>query len=139
MTAPTVQMTPKLAAMLSAQERAVMKIEMPEEFQARIKAGEEKELQRDAEAYLRSAKGVRFLFHDQSRGANRAGIPDLLFCYLGRAVGVELKTSVGKLSDAQDRTQEEMKWDGWRVATCRSIPELKAFLATLENQKETEQ
>lgn len=137
MTAPFIARNEKILRMIQPEVRKAEGLELPEEFQARIKAGEEKELQRDAEAYLRSAKGIRWVYHERDSRGNKAGTPDLIFSFMGKPCAVELKTEVGKLSDAQDRTQEEMKWDGWHVATCRSIPELKAFLATLENQKET--
>lgn len=132
MTAPSFRLTDKLAAMIQEPDRKANRILLPEERDAKAAAGEEKQLQRDAENYLRSAKGIRFVWHEVNSRGNRAGVPDLLFCFAGHAVGIELKTCDGKTSDAQDRVQEEMAYDGWRVAVCRSIPEIKAFLAQLE-------
>lgn len=38
-----------------------------------------------------------------SNGYQRAGIPDLLICYKGRFLGVELKATRGRVTALQDR------------------------------------
>jgi len=61
----------------------------------------------------------------------RAGTPDLMLCWRGRFVGIELKVDGGRLSPAQLETHEALTLAGGVVATCRSLDDVAAFLATL--------
>lgn len=135
---PVVTMTPRLAKLLESQgqsERVPFLAACQEASQKaeRVKAGEERQFQRDAESYL-GHNGVQWVFHERQSRGNQEGTPDLLFVYCGRPCAVELKTEAGRLSDAQEKTHERMQLDGWNVAVCRSILELKAFLATIREK-----
>jgi len=101
----------------------------------KAKSGEEAKLQRDVEAYL-GHNGVTWMFHERNSRGNKAGTPDLLFAYAGRPCAIELKTEDGRLSDAQDRTHDAMRLGGWQVSVCRSIEEVKAFLAVVRNKED---
>jgi hypothetical protein len=53
----------------------------------------------------------------------RAGIPDLMFIYEGRAIGLELKSDRGHLSDNQRAMHIELGMAGARVDVARNIGE----------------
>ena len=61
----------------------------------------------------------------------KAGTPDLVLCWKGRLIGIELKAGRGRLSDPQIETHEAITLAGGVVATCRTLDEVIAFLATL--------
>ncbi len=61
----------------------------------------------------------------------RAGTPDIVLCWKGRLVGIELKAGRGRMSPAQRETHETIPLAGGVVTTCRSLDDVAAFLATL--------
>ncbi len=61
----------------------------------------------------------------------RAGTPDIVMCWKGRLVGIELKAGRGRLSPAQREAHDAIALAGSVVATCRSVDEVAAFLDTL--------
>ena len=124
--------TDKIARMIAPETRRAMRIELPEERTARVEAGEEREFQADVLAYLRSAKGIRQIDVVPNSRGNPEGVPDIRFAYLGVPVFLELKTSVGKTTMAQDQDHERRLLDGWQGGVFRSLPQVKAFLDRIE-------
>ncbi len=61
----------------------------------------------------------------------RAGAPDIVLCWRGRFVGIELKAGRGRVSPAQCETHDAITLAGGVVTTCRTLDEVTAFLATL--------
>ncbi len=61
----------------------------------------------------------------------RAGTPDIVMCWKGRMVGIELKAGRGRMSPAQLETHDAIALAGGVVTTCRTLDEVAAFLATL--------
>ena len=58
----------------------------------------------------------------------RAGAPDLVLCWRGRFLACELKTSVGKLSEAQKEQHPLIRASGADLATPRGVREFVAWL-----------
>lgn len=132
MTAPFVNLRPEQRRMLDAGTRTLHRIELPEETAARVEAGEEKRLHQEVGNYLRAAKGIRWPFHEVNSRGNPPGTLDWIFAFCRRPCAIELKTSVGRLTPEQEATIADMLADGWDVAVCRSLPEVKAFLDRIE-------
>ncbi len=61
----------------------------------------------------------------------KAGTPDIVMCWKGRMIGVELKAGRGRLSPAQVETHDAITLSGGVVTTCRTLDDVAAFLATL--------
>ncbi len=61
----------------------------------------------------------------------RAGTPDIVLCWRGRLVGIELKAGRGRVSLAQIETHDAITLAGGVVATCRTLDDVAALLATL--------
>ncbi len=61
----------------------------------------------------------------------RAGTRDIVLCWRGRFVGIELKAGRGRSSPAQLETHEAITLAGGVVTVCKSLDEVSAFLATL--------
>lgn len=58
----------------------------------------------------------------------QAGSPDIVLCWRGRFLAAELKTSVGKLSDAQRDQHPLIRAAGADLATPRNVREFVAWL-----------
>lgn len=58
----------------------------------------------------------------------KAGVPDLVFIWRGRVIGVEIKPPKGRLRKVQKELHEEWRSVGALVATMHSINELRDFL-----------
>ncbi len=61
----------------------------------------------------------------------RAGTPDIVLCWKGRLVGIELKAGRGRMSPAQLEAHEAITLAGGVVTTCRTLDDVAAFIATL--------
>ncbi len=61
----------------------------------------------------------------------KAGTPDIVMCWRGRLVGIELKAGRGQVSPAQLEAHDAITLAGGVVTTCRTLDEVAAFLATL--------
>ena len=61
----------------------------------------------------------------------RAGTPDIVMCWKGRLVGIELKAGRGRMSPAQHEAHGAITLAGGVATTCRTLDEVAAFLATL--------
>ncbi len=61
----------------------------------------------------------------------RDGTPDIVMCWKGRLVGIELKAGRGRLSPAQLEAHDAITLAGGVVTTCRTLDDVAAFLATL--------
>ena len=61
----------------------------------------------------------------------KARTPDIVMCWKGRMVGIELKAGRGGVSPAQRETHDAITLAGGVVTTCRSLDDVAAFLATL--------
>lgn len=66
----------------------------------------------------------------KSLGA-KAGVPDLLLVYRGRAVFVEIKARKGRLSDVQKAAADEITLAGGLWVEVRSLEEMQDFLENL--------
>lgn len=61
----------------------------------------------------------------------KAGAPDLVLCYRGRLVGVELKGPKGSLSPSQRECHAEIQQAGGTITVVRSLKEFVGFLDVL--------
>ncbi len=61
----------------------------------------------------------------------RPGTPNIVLCWKGRLVGIELKVGRGRVSPAQLEAHDAITLAGGVVTTCRTLDEVAALLATL--------
>lgn len=76
------------------------------------------------------AKGKVHGAISKSLGA-KAGVPDLLLVWRGKAIFIELKAKGGRLSDVQRAAASEITLAGGLWAEIRSTEELVEFLGTI--------
>lgn len=104
--------------------RQTVEIEEPD-------TGPERKLQERIETYLKQ-EGFYF-FHDRSRGANKAGQPDLVVAlYEGRVLWLELKSKHGRLSPEQIMTRRMLLALGQEFYEIRSF---KVFLNIIQKAR----
>jgi hypothetical protein len=58
----------------------------------------------------------------------KRGIPDILIWHNGKTYGIELKTPKGHLSPEQREMHIRLRAAGMKIATCRTVDEVIAFL-----------
>lgn len=88
----------------------------------------EKTLENKIKNYIKIQGGwvVKFF----ANGYTRRGIPDLLICFKGRFIAIEVKSSGGRLSPLQKNELEEIKKAGGLSFVCNpeNFEELKRLL-----------
>jgi hypothetical protein len=61
----------------------------------------------------------------------KVGAPDLVICWSGRFIGIELKAGKGSLSDNQKDVSDKITLAGGLWSCCRSLGDVEAFLTML--------
>ena len=60
--------------------------------------------------------------------ASRNGVPDILCCYQGQFIGIEVKAPGGKVSPVQVANLERIRRNGGHALVAYSWPQVKLFL-----------
>ena len=61
----------------------------------------------------------------------KAGVPDIIICWQGHFIGLELKTSTGSLSKTQKAAHEDIQAAGGTTWVCRSLDDVVGALKIL--------
>lgn len=94
----------------------------------------ERRLVQKIQAYL-EAQGARpFKIHGDD-SYQEAGIPDLLVCYRGRFIGLEVKLLGNAPSPLQEKVLREIKASGGIAAVVTSVEQVRNLLAKLEKKR----
>jgi len=65
---------------------------------------------------------------------NERGVPDILCCYRGRFVALEVKTDGGKLSGPQRTQIQRIRRASGRAHTVRTLQQAKEILAGIDRE-----
>ena len=90
----------------------------------------EKEITAQIMRYLKTVPGC-FAWKEHGGPHGTAGIPDIICCYRGRFVGLEVKTPSGKLSKLQEITIQKIRATKGLAFKVTSVEEVKEILQTL--------
>ena len=91
----------------------------------------EKTIQKNVQKYLDSRD--IFWYHPSSMHAK--GTPDILACYRGMFLGIELKRPKGGVVSAlQERKMKLIRASGGMCAVCHSVEEVAEFLASVDKE-----
>ena len=87
-------------------------------------------------AIMRYLKTVPHCFYFKEHGGQygTAGLPDIIVCYRGRFVALEVKTPSGRPSKLQEVTIAKIKAAKGEAFMVRSVEDAKKILETLEVQ-----
>ena len=64
--------------------------------------------------------------------SNRNGVPDLLGCYKGLFIGIEVKSDIGKASKLQEWNAERIKKAGGISIVAKTVEEVKELLEVID-------
>lgn len=93
-------------------------------------AGPEKTFENKIKKYF-SEKGA-WVLKTWSNGVQRSGVPDLLICYRGRFIAIEVKAENGKPSKLQEYNIEKLKEAG-ALAIILYPKDWESFKEEIEN------
>lgn len=77
--------------------------------------------------YLKTVEGC-FFWKEHGGMYGTAGIPDLILCYKGKFIGLEVKTDEGKPTALQEATIRKIRACGGVAEIVRSVAEAKAVI-----------
>lgn len=82
--------------------------------------------------------GRPFKIHGDEEGFQEIGIPDLLVCYRGYFVGIEVKMPGGKLRPVQRVVLHEIYAADGVAAVCETVEQVSTLLSILEGRRPSE-
>lgn len=85
--------------------------------------------------YLASLGSGVFCWKEHGGPYATAGIPDIICCYHGRFIGLEVKQPGGKLTELQKRTIEKINLAGGIACRVESVADVKAVLARADAER----
>lgn len=93
---------------------------------------EEKNFENRVKKYLRD-KGAWVLKYWAGAAYTKTGVPDLLVCYKGYFIALELKSTHGRLSDIQKYTLEQIRAAGGHAMVLypKDFDSFKEFLNSI--------
>ena len=100
-------------------------------------AMKEKSIENSIKSYL---KTVPCLFYWKEHGGmyGTAGIPDLIICYRGRFIALEVKTEIGKPTVLQVMTIKKIKDAGGISTVVRGVAEVKIIIDAVTDNKDVD-
>ena len=90
----------------------------------------EKTIENSIKKYLKDNNIYYFKVHGGYYGVS--GIPDIIVCYKGRFVALEIKNEKGKTSKMQDMHIENIRKSGGIAFVVRSREEVKKIIEDIE-------
>lgn len=90
----------------------------------------ESEIVKQIKEYLKTVKGC-FFWKEHGGQFGTAGIPDLIICFKGRFVALEVKTATGKTTVLQAITQKRIQEAGGIAAIVRSVDDARRVIESL--------
>ena len=91
----------------------------------------ESKIQKEILTYLRKNEIFHLRFQAQS---NINGIPDIICCYKGLFIGLELKQEKGKATELQKKKLEAINNAGGIGRIIKSLEEVKALFKEIDNE-----
>lgn len=95
-------------------------------------------LERDVVAaikkYLMSLGSDVFFWKEHGGPYGSSGIPDIICCYKGRFLGLEVKLPNGKLTELQKRAIEKINRAGGVACRVESVDDVKAVIDRIEGE-----
>lgn len=94
----------------------------------------EKVIENKIKAYLKTIKGLYF-FKEHGGLYGTAGVPDIICCYKGLFIALEVKGPDGKLTTLQEATIKRIK-DAYGIAeVVRSVEDVKTIIGGINETK----
>ena len=92
----------------------------------------EKNIENKIKSYLKS-KGAYYFKHHGNQ-YSQVGVPDIIACYKGRFIGIEVKNETGKTSPLQDVNLKMITDAGGIVIVSRCFEDVKNVILFIDEQ-----
>ena len=96
-------------------------------------------LERDVVAsikkYLASLGSDVFFWKEHGGPYGTSGVPDIICCYKGRFLGLEVKLPSGKLTELQKRAIEKINRAGGIACRVENVNDVKAVIARVDLER----
>jgi len=96
-------------------------------------------LERDVVAaikkHLASLGSDVFFWKEHGGPYGSAGIPDIICCYRGRFLGLEVKLPSGRLTELQKRAIEKINRAGGFARRVESVDDVRAIIAQVDMER----
>lgn len=86
--------------------------------------------------YLASLGGDVFFWKEHGGPYSTAGIPDIICCYKGYFLGLEVKLPQGKLTELQARTLRRINRAGGVASRVESVADVQALINYIDSKEE---
>ena len=94
----------------------------------------EKAIENKIKAYLKTIDGLYF-FKEHGGLYGTAGVPDIICCYKGLFIALEVKTPDGKPTALQDATIKRIRETGGVAEVVRSVEDVKTIIGGINETK----
>jgi hypothetical protein len=95
----------------------------------------ERKLVQRIQHYLDEQGARSFKIHGEEGSYQEAGIPDLLVCYRGRFIGLEVKLPGNTPSPLQEKVLREIKAAGGIAEVVTSVEQVRNLLAKIGKKR----
>ena len=95
----------------------------------------EKAIENKIKQYLKTVEDLYF-FKEHGGLYGTAGVPDIICCYKGRFIAIEVKAPDGKATALQDATIRRIIGAGGIARIVRSLEEVKSIIGGVNETKE---
>lgn len=86
----------------------------------------EKNIENKIKAYLKQ-KGAYYFKHHGNK-YSQVGVPDIIVCYRGKFIGIEVKNESGKTTPLQDLNIKQINDNGGIGIVARSLDDVKEVI-----------
>ena len=94
----------------------------------------ERDLVAAIKRYLASLGSDVFFFKEHGGPYGTSGVPDLICCYKGRFLGLEVKLPTGKLTELQRRAIQKINQAGGYACRVESVEAVRAAIEQLDSE-----
>ena len=95
----------------------------------------ERDVVAETKKYLSSLGGDVFFWKEHGGPYGTSGVPDIICCYRGRFLGLEVKLPSGKLTELQKRAIAKINRAGGIACRVESVEDVRAIIARVDSER----
>ena len=95
----------------------------------------ERDVVAEIKKYLSSLGGDVFFWKEHGGPYGTSGVPDIICCYKGRFLGLEVKLPSGKLTELQKRAIAKINRAGGIACRVESVDDVRAIIARVDSER----
>lgn len=95
----------------------------------------ERDVVAEIKKYLSSLGGDVFFWKEHGGPYGTSGVPDIICCYRGQFLGLEVKLPSGKLTELQKRAIEKINRAGGIACRVESVEDVRAVIARVDLER----